>query len=47
MKVKCQIVEHYESAMLLPTIWVFWGDIHTISFCWLKWSIDIDFVKKY
>lgn len=46
MKIKTQIVEHYKSVFILPTIGISWDwGIFTISFTWLKWSIDIDFLK--
>jgi hypothetical protein len=47
MKIKIQTVGHYKSVFILPTIGISWDwDIFTISFTWLKWSIDIDFLKK-
>ncbi len=46
MKIKIQIVGHYKSVFVLPTISISWDwGIFTISFTWLKWSIDIDFLK--
>jgi hypothetical protein len=46
MQIKIQIVKQYKSAFIIPTIWISWHwGVFTISFTWLKWSIDIDFVK--
>jgi len=46
MQIKTQIVEQYKSAFILPALLVHWEwGIFTISFAWLKWSIDIDFLK--
>ena len=46
MKLKCQIVEQYKSLFIIPTIWIFWDGVFTISVGWFKWCVDIDFVKK-
>ena len=46
MKTKIQIVEQYKSAFVLPTVWIHWDRIFTISIGWLKWCIDIDIYKK-
>ena len=45
MKLKCQIVEQYKSMFLLPTIWIHYDVSLCISIGWVKWCIDINFVK--
>lgn len=43
---KVSLVNQCESLFILPTVVVCWEwNLVTISFTWLKWSIDIDFEK--
>jgi hypothetical protein len=46
MKVKSGIHEQYKALFILPQIWITWDHIFCISFCWLKWGIDVEFSKK-
>lgn len=41
---KIALVKHYKSIFMIPTIWYSYDDLKTLSFTWLSYSLDIDFL---